>query len=238
MKEPGFVVTDGIDGSGKSTMNEFFKEDLEERGFTIFDLSLYEKKTGEIPLYHNIPKTDFIFGDEPTYAWIGAAIRNEIVREDAGYGALYAVEAFALDRAVQYKRVILPALEAGVKVIQGRSYLSSLVYQSVQGGLTFRQILDYPGNALAATHPPNLLLFVDCPVEVALSRLPQRSKKDNSLFEREKMLKMVRARFHSPEFIQHLQEKKIERMILDNKGAIKDIRDEVKKLSAYLYPRS
>lgn len=237
MKPTRVVSVDGIDGSGKSTILEFIKEELEGRGFTVFDLSAFQKKSGEIPLYKEIPDADFIFSSEPTHAWIGSAIRSEIIRADANYGVLYQVEALALDRAVQLKRVILPALADGKRVIQDRSYLSSLAYQSARGGITFCQILDYPGNALAATHPPDILIFVDCPVEVALARLPQRDKKDNSLFEEKNMLERVRARFHSPEFIQHLHEKKIERMIINTNKKLGEIKEEIKKLSVHLFPQ-
>lgn len=223
-----FAMIDGIDGSGKSTVLTLFKEELIGQNRTVFDLTEAIKTSGRIPLFNELPETEFIFSAEPTHAWIGAAIREEIIRKDAGYGVWYAVEAFALDRAILLKRCLLPALKAGVKIIQDRGFTSSLAYQSVQGSIPMRDIISVAGNALAATHPPDLFILVDCPVKVAIGRLQKRSKQDDSLFEREQMLQKIQNAFVSRELWDFIP--KTELFYLNTDCPLASVREEVKQL--------
>lgn len=223
-----FAMIDGIDGSGKSTVLTFFKEELISQNRTVFDLSEAIKNSGRIPTFSELPKVEFIFSAEPTHAWVGAAIREEIIRKDAGYGVWYAVEAFALDRAILYKRCLLPALASGVKIIQDRGFTSSLAYQSVQGNLSMQDILNVPGNTLANQHAPDLFIHVDCPVKVAIGRLQKRSKQDDSLFEREQMLQKIQKAFVSRELWDFMP--KTERFYLNTDCPLASVHEEVKQL--------
>lgn len=224
-----FAMIDGIDGSGKSTVLTFFKEELISQNRTVFDLSEAIKNSGRIPTFSELPKVEFIFSAEPTHAWVGAAIREEIIRKDAGYDVWYAVEAFALDRAILYGRCLLPALASGVKIIQDRGFTSSLAYQSVQGNLSMQDILNVPGNTLANQHAPDLFIHVDCPAEVALKRLSSRLKEDNSLFERKQMLEKIQQAFSSSEFWSLLP-KSVEHVYLNTDNSKQFVRDKVREL--------
>lgn len=229
MRPVRFVMIDGIDGSGKSTVFTLFKKKLISQNRTIFDLTTAIKTSGRIPLFEELPETEFILSAEPTHAWVGAAIREEIIRKDAGYGVGYAIEAFALDRAILYKRVLIPALKAGRKIIQDRGFTSSLAYQSVQGNMSMQEILNLPGNTLANQYAPDLFIHVDCPVEVTLGRLKKRLKQDDSLFERRQMLEKIQKAFSSNEFFSLLSQN-TERFYLSTDCPLEDVRSEMQKL--------
>lgn len=229
---------DGIDGCGKSTVLKLIQKELEKRkGLTSFDLAGHIKSTGAIPRYEDLPKAGILLSAEPTHAWTGAAIRNELISNKAAYGALETAQLFALDRHILYNRVILPALADGRIVLQDRSYLTTLVYQPVQGGITEQKILTLPGNALADEHCPGYFIQIDCSPAIAMKRLEGRSgKKDDSIFERAEVLEKLRNAFMGHWFLGYLKRKGIERIILRNDGTIEDVTAEVAKLVQKIFP--
>lgn len=230
MRQTPFIIFDGIDGCGKSTVLQFFKTELEQKGKKIFDLTGFSKQTARIPEFDELPKTDVIFSDEPTYVWIGAAIRGEIIKQGASYSAIETAHAFSLDRSVLYKRVIIPALNNGVTILQSRGLLTSLIYQPLQKGITPHEILALPGNALADEHPPDIFIHIDCPIKIALKRLGARAKDDNSFFEREAMLAKLQKAFYDPWFLGYLRRKEIERIILNTDESLEATREQIKKI--------
>lgn len=229
MKPVQFAMIDGIDGSGKTTVFKLFKEELERKNRTCFDLVAEIKKSKRIPLFEELPPGEFIFSAEPTHAWVGAAIREEIIRKDANYGAEYAIDAFALDRAILYKRVLIGALKAGRKIIQDRGITTSLTYQSVQSLRPMRDILSRPGNVLAMSYPPDLFIHVDCPVEVAIRRIGAREKQDNAIFEQQTIMEANQAAFSSSEFWS-LMPQSVIRYYFSTDCPLESVREEVKQL--------
>jgi thymidylate kinase len=71
-----FIMIDGIEGGGKSTIMETWKQFLLGTGKTIFDLKKYCQETGSIPDYSAIQPYDVICTAEPTYFGIGKIIRE------------------------------------------------------------------------------------------------------------------------------------------------------------------
>ncbi len=102
-----FVVIEGIDGSGKTTLRN--------------NLSAYLTQ-------QNIPH---LVTSEPTSGEIGKIIRQNLVSTKD----LPALDAllFAADRVWHWKNKIEPALKKGILVISDRHKISSLAYQSCQG---------------------------------------------------------------------------------------------------------
>lgn len=196
-----FIIVDGIDGSGKGTVVDAYATWAQEQGLRVFDVRAFAKEHQRLPEPHEWQGSDIIISAEPTHCGIGRVIREEIVKDNGRhYTGRTAAEAFALDRLVLHVQVILPALAAGVLVLQERGVPSSIAYQPLQGLITLPQLLKLEGNAFALKHRPDLLLVPVCPIPVALKRLHKRSKKDQAIFEKRAFLTKLDARYRSPWF--------------------------------------
>jgi len=95
-----FVVLEGIDGSGKTTLSNLIKADLESRGRRVFVTA------------------------EPTKGPIGTLLRSEKVDSSRAEALL-----FVADRACHTEEM-LSRVERGEVVICDRYYASTLAYQS------------------------------------------------------------------------------------------------------------
>jgi thymidylate kinase len=184
-----FIMIDGIDGSGKSTVMRTWQTLLTERQYQVFSLKDFWTEKGRHPEPHEIPADTFaIFSAEPTSVWAGAAIREEMVqRNGRTYTGSAMADAFALDRLVLYTRVLVPAMARGMHVIQDRGVSTSLCYQSCYNNheLSMTEIAGREGNAFALAHRPDVLMLMDVPPERCMERLAMRAtqKDDNAIFE-------------------------------------------------------
>lgn len=179
-----FIMIDGIDGSGKSTVLEAWKKQLSEEGNAIFDLKNYWQTQKKYPTLDEIRAYDFIFSCEPTYAPVGELIRKELIKRGSNYSPMAVAEAYSLDRLILYTKIIVPLLKEGKCVIQDRGISSSLTYQNA-AGLSFEEICALPGNKLALEYRPDFLVLTQVKPETAMQRLAGRTdKKDNVIFEK------------------------------------------------------
>ncbi|TAN33394.1 hypothetical protein EPN28_02490 [Patescibacteria group bacterium] len=196
-----FIVIDGIDGSGKGTIINFWKEELAAEGNGIFDLKNYIKETCEYPSLTETRPYDFIFSAEPTYTGVGKVIREELIKNGNNYSMAAIAQAYSLDRLILYKKMYIPLLADGRCIIADRSFSTSLAYQTFGGEMNFAGIAALPGNALALEHRPDHLIICDLQAEEALARLNERGdKKDNAVFEKLEFLKKAEAQFKNPEY--------------------------------------
>ena len=181
-----FIMIDGVDGSGKSTIIDIWKKYLTDQGNTIFDLKNYWLTTGTYPDWSELSAYDFIFSGEPTYVGVGQAIRSELIKNGAGYSARTIAEAYALDRLILYKKIIIPALKNKKCVIQDRGISTSFAYQPLTDtALTPRVLARLEGNALALEYRPDHLVLLSIDPAVALGRAHKRAhKQDNAIFEK------------------------------------------------------
>lgn len=185
-----FVIIDGLDGIGKGEMENAIRDYELSKGTRILDLKDFWKEHHRHPEISEIESYDMIISAEPTRVWIGASIKAEITANNKrDYSALSTAQAFALDRFVLMKRVILPALEKGIIVLQSRSFVSSLVYQQVQakdqgGSFSADEILKLEGNSFELNSRPTLFMIptIKDPAEV-MRRLGGREKDDKCEFE-------------------------------------------------------
>ena len=185
-----FVIIDGLDGIGKGEMESAIRDYELSKGTRILDLKDFWREHNRHPEIDEIKDYDMIISAEPTRVWIGASIKAEITADNKrDYSALATAQAFALDRFVLMKRVILPALERGIKVLQSRSFVSSLVYQQVQakeqgGVFSVDEILGLEGNSFELNSKPTLFMIptIKDPAEV-MRRLGGREKDDKCEFE-------------------------------------------------------
>ena len=141
-----FVVLEGIDGSGKTSVAKLLKGMLEKEHFSV------------------------AITREPTYFEVGALLRNylknyDLYQRDPIYEALL----FAADRVYHVNRFIKPLLNRGYIVISDRYVYSSIVYQTIDGvSEKWIQVI----NKFALE--PDLPIFIDVSPEVALKRLGNR----------------------------------------------------------------
>ncbi len=195
-------MIDGIDGSGKSTTVQAWKDHLTGQGNAIFDLKQYWQTTGKYPGLDELKSYDFIFSCEPTYAGIGKVIREELVQTGKNYPHRAIVEAFSLDRLVLYTKIIIPLLASGKIVIQDRGVSTSLAYQSQKNEeFAFAKVAQFPGNALALANRPDHLIIAKVSAEIAADRIGHRfDKNDNAIFEKLDFLKNAAEVFYSNEY--------------------------------------
>lgn len=198
------VLIEGIDGSGKGVVTDTFKELAEKEGLKCFDLREFIKKEKEFPEYEAIKDYDVIISAEPTYGWVGRAIRQEMIRDNKRkYSALAVAQAYSLDRKILYKRLLIRALQDGKMVLQERSVVSSIAYQPLQAqiqgeDLPLETVLKLPGNKLAIEdYPPSMVIITRLDPETAIQRLADRDKKDACIFERLEFLKKLSKRYES-----------------------------------------
>lgn len=193
------IIFDGIDGSGKSTLLYAVRDDLVAQGKKVLDVKAYWQEKHTYPTAEDITSADVVVTAEPSTIWVGQAIRSEMIRTDAGYGPQSIAMAFAIDREIHYRRIILPARAAGKIVLQDRGVSSSLVYQPAQSAeVSLEWLQALPGNALALTHSPTALVIATLSAETAVSRLAARTEKqDDSFFERQTFLATLAQRFAS-----------------------------------------
>ncbi|MFA5076140.1 MAG: hypothetical protein WC480_01850 [Patescibacteria group bacterium] len=232
MPKGKFIIVDGIDGSGKGQIVDFFKKFAKREGKKIFDLRLFWQQYHRFPELKEISKYQIILSAEPTFALVGRAIRQEIARDNnEHYSALSTAQAYSLDREILYKKLILPALAKGISVFQERSFTTSLIYQPVQAEpLSIKKILGLAGNKLALQNSPDLLIITLLNPKIALARLGQRQKKDKAIFEKLKILQKLDQRFRSRWFrnIFHAQKTKI--IYLDTNKSLKETQKEAQTI--------
>ena len=104
-----FIVVEGSEGVGKS----------------------YQIKIIEQYLIDN--KIDYILTREPGGTSFGESIRDIILNDDNNTEELTDSLRFYASRYENYKKIILPALDAGKTVVCDRSHYSTLVYQGIVG---------------------------------------------------------------------------------------------------------
>lgn len=196
-----FIMIDGIEGGGKSTIMETWKKFLLGTGKTIFDLKKYCQETGSVPDYSAIEPYDVICTAEPTYFGIGKIIREELIKNGTTYPETAIAHAYSLDRLVMYTKIIIPALKDGKIIIQDRGVSTSLCYQALSGNLTSEMLAGLPGNTLALQHRPDYLVLTDMSPETAQQRLATRyDKQDDAIFDKIDFQQKATARYKAKEF--------------------------------------
>ncbi len=144
-----FIVLEGLDGSGTTTQAGRLAGYLFARD-----------KLNRVLLTRE-PTRDSLFGQEIERRLKGCLLPGEEVVDDAGYWA----SLFINDRRWHLENVIRPALQSGQQVVCDRHKMSTLAYQSAQGG-----DMDYLLGQHAGFDSPDLTLLLDVSAKVALKR--------------------------------------------------------------------
>jgi thymidylate kinase len=165
MVKGAFLVIEGIDGAGKSTLCDIMKRSLQEEGRKV------------------------IVTQEPTHDEIGAFIRRGAVKNISQKGEALL---FVADRAVHTER-ISKWLEEGRIVICDRYFASTVAYQSVPlNGVALEKEWLLSLN-MPVIREPDLTVLLDIDPTKGLKRIGDRG--EISKFENDNYLKGVRERY-------------------------------------------
>ena len=143
------IAVEGIDGSGKTTIVRFLKEELKKRGYNVITFK------------------------EPTDSEWGKKIRQAF--KDRNLRPEEELELFLKDREWNVRHNILPALKADKIVIMDRYYYSTIAYQGALGidPNYIRQLNE------KIAPKPDLVIILDVKPETALERIRMRGDKPN-----------------------------------------------------------
>lgn len=203
------LVIDAIDGAGKSTVIRAMTDRLKSQGKKIFDLPAYMQEFHRMPEISEpaLLEADVLLSAEPTYSWIGAAIREEFIKPHTNrtYDGRIAAQAFSLDRQILFSRIVLPFLRERPDrlVIQDRGVITSMVYQPLQDAqVTLDWILSLEGNQLELSRPPDTFILLSLSPEIAMQRVGNRDQKDDrQIYETLEFQKKIAARYRDPEVL-------------------------------------
>lgn len=158
MEKGKIIVLEGLDGSGKSTQLDLAYNFLVEQGIICRMISFpnYETITGQL---------------------VECYLRGEIPCE-GDEGAYSASSMYAIDRYVSYVTDWKDFYEAGGVIISGRYTTSNAIYQLTKVTKDNREdflnwLFDYEYNKLGLPKP-DMVLFLDMPVEVSQRLLDDR----------------------------------------------------------------
>ncbi|MBI2499059.1 dTMP kinase [Candidatus Woesearchaeota archaeon] len=195
---PPIIIVDGMDGAGKGVYKNIIIEYLISRGYKVDCI----KEPGDY-MRKEILKTINKKGDP----WVAAAL-------------------FILDRKYQFNKLTECKFDKKTVLIFDRSYISTLVYQSVQG-------IDF--NVLFNLHdfvPKHKMAFIFiCDPEVARKRVLERAVKEGKIvdeFEKLQFLKKTREGFTN--VINHI----LNSYLIDTTGDEKDIPEIFEKVRKIL----
>ncbi|HPA72099.1 MAG TPA: dTMP kinase [Spirochaetota bacterium] len=162
---PLFIVFEGIDGSGKTTLAE----------------RIHARYASLLPA---------VLLAEPTTGARGAEIRALLKRRPPAPVSRL-LELFILDREEDVRRNIVPALAAGKLVVMDRYYISNAAYQGT-GDIAPADIVAM--NRERGFQAPHRVYLVDLDPAEALGRVEKRNP-DRDIFENRRFLEKVRENY-------------------------------------------
>lgn len=180
-----FMIIEGMDGAGKGTITEFIRDELRLQNVPTCDARAFEKKYGMLPSVDDLGGARVCFTAEPTFSTVGRAIRERLIASDSAFHPFTIANAYGVDREILYKDLLLPARERGIHIVQERGVVSSLIFQTMDTGMTVDAIAAIPGNTFSLQHPPSHLVIMTVHPKLAAERLKIRAKQDDSMYETE-----------------------------------------------------
>ena len=154
-----FIVFEGIDGSGKSTIAKMLNEYLNEQGV----------------------ETEFT--REPYDRGFGAGVRKLFSEYDDKLNARTELFLFEAARAEHVETVIKPALAAGKVVISDRFADSSVAYQGYAQKSVDESLIHELNDIAVGETKPDIVLWIDADIDVCMSRSKKTEAKDCKPYE-------------------------------------------------------
>ncbi|MDD5438149.1 MAG: hypothetical protein PHC70_03325 [Patescibacteria group bacterium] len=239
------AIIEGIDGSGKSTVLNACRAWAEERGVSFFNVIEFSEREGRLPSVEEVGNATGLITAEPTFCWVGKAIREEIIAKHENenvprYNGWETAQAFALDRLILFRRLIIPFLQGHSEriIFQDRGLGSSLAYQPLQDtSLNTYKLIDLPGNAQTLTFAPNLLILIRAEAAAAMARLAGRKdKQDGAIFEEPDFQQKLVQRFLSDEVLGPFKQAGTKVVEVDGNAGIDEVSSSVKGLLSQNLP--
>lgn len=162
-----FVVIEGIDGCGKTTQIQWIQRWMEQE---------------KIPMWST---------KEPTNSMIGEVINTSLKDNQNQYSPLVQLLLFTADR-LHHIEDINRYLRKSIHVICDRFLDSTFAYQVKTDSL--KEVFSFHEKKILETCKPDITLFLDVPVDVAIKRVHQRGFIE--CFENRKFLHSVRERYY------------------------------------------
>lgn len=165
---PLFIVFEGIDGSGKTSLSDKLEKYCHDNGIPAVKIQ------------------------EPTEGIWGKKIRKLLKSEGADPKEL--LHLFIKDREDDVRENILPSLKEGKLIILDRYYFSNAAYQGAMG-ISSHYIIEE--NKKRKFPEPDRIFLVDIDPDLALRRVNQRNNNDQvEIFEKADFLKKVNGIYH------------------------------------------
>lgn len=152
IKRGKFIVFEGPDGCGKSTIAKMIRNEL-------LDIEI-----------------DCVLTREPGGTKTGEKIRDILLNKDNIISASTEALLMASARAQHIEELIKPSLNLGKQVLCDRFVVSSLVYQGIGRNLGINRVEKL--NEFAVDICPDLTIFFDLDYEIALGRRNIRKTSD------------------------------------------------------------
>jgi dTMP kinase len=144
-----FITFEGIDGSGKSTQLRSLEKHLRSRG------------------------VDLVVTREPGGTALGRQLRAAFLETKETVAPMAELLSFAADRAQHVEHLVKPSIAAGKVVISDRYADATYAYQGERNNISRRQVNQVIALATGG-FKPDLTLFFDIPVDVAIRRMAKR----------------------------------------------------------------
>ena len=148
-----FIVVEGSEGVGKSSQIKIIERYLIDN------------------------KIDYILTREPGGTSFGESIRDIILNDDNNTEELTDSLLFYASRYENYKKIILPALDAGKTVVCDRYHYSTLVYQGIVGNNSSVKAIHEIFDAIYSKMIDYIIYLYTTPKE-SLKRISKRSVTD------------------------------------------------------------
>ncbi len=154
-----FITVEGVEGAGKSTHLQFVRDLLASNGIEV----VTTREPGGTPLGESLRELLLMHS-------------SDAMCIDAELLLMFAA------RAEHLNKVIIPALETGKWVLCDRFSDATYAYQGGGRGISIARIKTLEKLVLGKLRP-HMTLILDVPLEIAMSRVSARGKKDR--FEEE-----------------------------------------------------
>lgn len=145
-----FIVFEGLDGAGKSTLIHKIEAHLAQKS------------------------SRSILVRDPGTTSVGEKLRHVILDPAEKPVARTEILMYEAARAQMVEEVIRPHLEKSYWVLSDRFYSSTIAFQCSARGIS-RSDVDWLNNYACNGLQPDLVVFIDIPVEESLRRLKQRN---------------------------------------------------------------
>lgn len=158
------IVIDGLDGSGKTTQFDIIKNILSEK--------------------HSVKPISFPDYENPSSALVRMYLNGEMAENAADINAYAASSFYAVDRYANYKMVWEKNYKNGDLIFASRYVSSNAIHQMVklpenEWDNYLNWLSDYEYNKLGLPEP-DMVIFLDVPVEIAQKLMSGRYAGDES----------------------------------------------------------